>query len=77
MIANGYVQNNNNMRRTPNAYEKLAEEEIDDIRKIVHEEMQKCNVKRMNEQNEGYTLGVYCEAFSIAKDFCNDLAIDL
>ena len=47
MIANGYVQDNKNMRKTPNAYEKLAEEDIDDIRKLVHEEMQKCNVKRM------------------------------
>ena len=53
MIANGYVQDNNNARRTPNAYEKLADEEVDDIRKIIHEEMRTCNVKRMTEENEG------------------------
>ena len=31
MIANGYVQDNKYMRRTGNAFGKLAEEEIDDI----------------------------------------------
>ena len=31
MISFGYVRDNKNMRNTPNAFEKLAEEEIDDI----------------------------------------------
>jgi hypothetical protein len=67
IIANGYVEDNKNMRKTPNAYEKLAEEEIDDIRKLVHEEMQQCTVKRATPQNEGLvypTIGSLHKAVS-------------
>ena len=34
-IAIGNVSSNNSSRKTPNAYEKLAEEEIEEIRKMV------------------------------------------
>ena len=47
MLVENDVKDNKNLRMTPNAYEKLAEEEIDDIRKLIHEHMRKCNVKRM------------------------------
>ena len=52
MLAMGDVTDNKASRVTPNAYEKLDEEEIEDIRKIIHNEMKKCTVKRMTEENK-------------------------
>ena len=52
VLSEGGVTDNKYARATPNAYEKLDEEEIEDIRKIVHGEMQKCNdVKRLTAEN--------------------------
>ena len=51
MLATGGVTDNKASRVKPNAYEKLDEEEIDDIRKIIHNEMKKCTVKRITEEN--------------------------
>ena len=53
MLENGTLEDNKNVKMKPNAYEKLAQEEIDDIRKIVHEHMRACDVKRMTEGAEG------------------------
>ena len=47
-LCEGVVHNNIKNLVCPNAYEKLAEEEINDLRKIVHTEMKNCNVIRTN-----------------------------
>ena len=48
----GEVHDNKTSLMRCNAYEKLSDEEISDLRKLVHDHMRKCNVKRMNEENE-------------------------
>ena len=49
------VEDNKNLRLSENAYEKLDEEEEDALRKLIHNEMRKCDVKRMDESNESVT----------------------
>ena len=49
----GEVHDNESTLMRCNAYEKLSDEEVSDLRKLVHEHMRKCNVKRMDEENEG------------------------
>ena len=53
MLEHGNVQDNKNVRMRHNEFEKLDQEEIDDLRKLVHEHMRSCDVKRMDENNEG------------------------
>ena len=45
------TDNKNNLRSSPNAYEKLDEEEEHDLRQLIHNEFRKCNVKRMTDEN--------------------------
>lgn len=47
--------NKQNVRPFSNAHEKLDEDEEDELRKLIHDEMRKCNVSRMNEENEDVT----------------------
>ena len=49
------TDNKNNLRSSPNAYEKLDEEEEHDLRQLIHNEMRKCNVSRLNPENEDVT----------------------
>ena len=47
-----------------NAFEKLKEEQVDKICKIMNNEMRNCNVKHLNPKNEkiGYpTLDILCK----------------
>jgi hypothetical protein len=53
MLEHGNVQDNKNVRMRHTEFEKLDQEEIDDLRKLVHEHMRSCDVKRMDENNEG------------------------
>ena len=46
---------NKSVRMTSNAYEKLDEETIDEIRKLFHKHCHDCNVKRMTAENEDVT----------------------
>ena len=52
MISEGNVQDNTINRLNPNAYEKLEEEEIDEIRRIIHTQMKACNEKRSSPDNQ-------------------------
>ena len=49
------VEDNKSIKMTSNAYEKLDEETVDELRKLIHAEMLKCNVKRMTEENQDAT----------------------
>ena len=52
MLSEGNVQDNKVNLNCRNSFDKLEEEEISDLRKLIHGEMQKCNVKRMDEENQ-------------------------
>ena len=54
-LSEGFVANSVSSISRPNAYEKLEEEEVDQIRKIIHMEMQNCDVKRLTPENEKIT----------------------
>ena len=49
------VEDNKSIKMTSNAYEKLDDETVDELRKLIHAEMLKCNVKRMTEENQDAT----------------------
>ena len=51
-LSTGNVTDNKSNLVSPNAYEKLAQEEIDDLRKLIHHEFKQCNVKRKNPENQ-------------------------
>lgn len=49
------VEDNKSIKMTANSYEKLDDETVDELRKLIHAEMLKCNVKRMTEENQDAT----------------------
>ena len=54
MLSEGNVIDNKPAKFTTNAYEKLSEEEVADIRKMIHEEFRMCNkAKQLSKDNEG------------------------
>ena len=53
-LSEGTVQDNLKNRSNRNAFEKLAEEEVDELRKIIHTEFKNCRVKRMTPENEEF-----------------------
>ena len=56
MLSERNVEDNKkNLRESPNAHEKLDEDEENELRQLIHDEMRKCNVSRMNEENEDVT----------------------
>ena len=56
MLSERNVEDNKkNLRESPNAHEKLDEDEENELRQLIHDEMRKCDVSRMNEENENVT----------------------
>ena len=55
MLHERNVEDNIKVRTSDNAHEKLSEDEEDELRQLIHNEMRKCNVSRMNEDNKDVT----------------------
>ena len=55
MLRERNVEDNIKVRTSDNAHEKLSEDEEDELRQLIHNEMRKCNVSRMNEDNKDVT----------------------
>ena len=69
MFNEGDVKDNNYARETRTAYEKLDVEEIEDIREIVHGEMQKCNdVKRLTDENHDLKYPTVASLHKVVQD---------
>ena len=55
LLERNVEDNKQNVRTSPNAHEKLSDEEEDELRQLIHNEMRKCNVSRMTEENKDVT----------------------
>ena len=55
MLRERNVEDNIKVRTSDNAHEKLSEDEEDELRQLIHNEMRKCNVSRMTEKNKDVT----------------------
>ena len=51
-LSTGNLRDNQKNFLRSNSFEKLAEEEITDLRQIIHNTMKECNVKRLNDENQ-------------------------